>query len=150
MKAKFIKAINEGTWAIPSSEELPEKGEYWIEQIESLKRNLYNEFGDDILFDHLDGAIKRIKELITVIESVNENQNEFGEVHVQVMSHPRSDRKILDLLKDNFDNVSFAGGVGGGGWRIIVVEDPNATIEEVSDILFQYIERGVVKTVRYL
>ena len=69
------------------------------------------------------------------------------EIHVIIQSHPRSDRAILDLLKDNFSGVSYAGGIGRGGWRVIVVDDPTSSEETVSDVLYDYIQRGVVRSV---
>lgn len=86
-----------------------------------------------------------------VRESMEDGLNEFGEVHVWAHSTPRSDRKILDLLKEMWpENASYAGGIGSNGMRVFVVDDPNATVEEVSDVLAEYIERGIVESVDYL
>ena len=61
------KKVNEGTWAIPkTSHDKIEKGIFWIQKIENMKDDLYPVFGDDILFDCFDGAIKRIKELMNL------------------------------------------------------------------------------------
>ncbi|MFW6226406.1 MAG: hypothetical protein ACOC3V_05565 [bacterium] len=83
-----------------------------------------------------------------VKEYLNENlHNGYGFVSVVIKSHPRSDRKILDLLNDSFDFAKYAGGIGQGGERIIDVFGDDATIETVSDVLFQYIENGTVVSV---
>jgi len=64
-------------------------------------------------------------------------------IYVSIKSSPRSDRNILDLLKNNFKNVSYAGGIGIGGWRIIVIED-RTNIKKISNVLKKYIENGRV------
>jgi len=62
-----VKKLNEGTWAIPFTyEERKEKGKVYITKIEELKKEISSIFGDDILFDGLDGAIIRINELIEI------------------------------------------------------------------------------------
>lgn len=80
---------------------------------------------------------------------VKENINHFA-VDIAVESHPRSDRKIIDLLSEYYDNVKFAGGVGRDNIRVISVNDQTATVEDVSDILFKYIENGTVVHVDYV
>ena len=57
--SKF-KQYLEGTWAIPQTADGYKNA---ISKIKSLQKELYNIIGDDILFDHLDGAIDRIKEI---------------------------------------------------------------------------------------
>ena len=56
----------EGTWALPKTEEDKEKCLGYIQELESFKDKIYNVIGDDILFDGLDRAISRIKELINI------------------------------------------------------------------------------------
>ena len=86
-----------------------------------------------------------------VKESMEDRTNDFGEVHIWAKSSPRSDRKILDLLKQIWpEHASYAGGIGGSGMRVFVIDDPEATVEDVSDVLAEYIEKGIVKDVDYL
>lgn len=66
------KKVNEGTWAIPNSKEKrTHQGLLFISKIEKLKKELYPIFGDDLLFDKLDNAIKRLRELMKVNESLS-------------------------------------------------------------------------------
>jgi len=86
-----------------------------------------------------------------VKESMEDRTNDFGEIHIWAKSSPRSDRKILDLLKQIWpEYASYAGGIGGSGMRVFVIDDPEATVEEVSDVLAEYIEKGMIKSVDYL
>lgn len=70
--------IKEGTWALSKSpEKRQEEGAFWIAQIQELKDGIYNVFGDDILFDHFDHAIKRIEEMMAIPEEeISEGLNE--------------------------------------------------------------------------
>ena len=98
MKIKRYKELNEGTWAIPkNTEERRTQGSIFIQKIEDLKDEIYPIFGDDILFDGLDSAIKRIEELVEIPEeeieeSVNEDKYEerFGK------------KQTYEELKDKF------------------------------------------------
>jgi len=54
----YRRSLKEGTWKCR-----PDDGEEAVRKIEELKDWMYDKFGDDHLFDKLDGAIKRIKEL---------------------------------------------------------------------------------------
>lgn len=71
--------MNEGTWAIPKDfEKRQQEGIYWINRIKEIEKGINSIFGDDILFDELDAAIKRIRELMSVPdggikESINED-----------------------------------------------------------------------------
>jgi hypothetical protein len=60
---KFSK-LNEGTWSLPKTEEDKKKCLGYIKELEQFKDKIYNVIGDDILFDGLDAAILKIKELI--------------------------------------------------------------------------------------
>lgn len=73
-----IEFIDEGTWALSKSLEKRQKeGVIWIQKIKDFKEEIYNIFGDDMLFDHFDAAIRRIKELMTMPESeISEGLNE--------------------------------------------------------------------------
>jgi hypothetical protein len=68
---KIVKeSLNEGTWAIPKpAKKRLELGIEWTKKIEDLKEELYPVFGDDILFDGLDGALKRLEELMYMPDS---------------------------------------------------------------------------------
>lgn len=70
-----IEKFNEGVWALPKSKhKRNEEGRKYIVKIEKLKKEIYSIFGDDSLFDELDGAIKRIEELMELPESeIKEN-----------------------------------------------------------------------------
>ena len=57
---KFQEFINEGTWAL--SEDL-ENYSNFIKEVEELKDKYYNTIGDDELFDELDNAISRARDL---------------------------------------------------------------------------------------
>lgn len=70
-----------------------------------------------------------------------------GEIWITIESHPRRDRKIKNMLEEYFDDVKFAGGIGKTGDRVITIKDKTASVEEVSDILYQYVKSGVVKYV---
>lgn len=61
-----VKKLNEGTWAIPKTEEKRKEGKVFMGRIKSLKDDIYPVFGDDILFDGLDAAESRLKELIEI------------------------------------------------------------------------------------
>ena len=53
-----------GTWALPKKDtELKESKEV-IKDLKALKKRVYYFLGDDELFNNIDGAIKRINELI--------------------------------------------------------------------------------------
>lgn len=56
---KFNDVVTEGTWAI-RSKQIPEL----IADLEQLKTKAYHIAGDDELFDHLDGALDRLKRLM--------------------------------------------------------------------------------------
>lgn len=75
---KIMEEINEGIWALPKSYvERQERGHEFISLIEQYKDEIYNVFGDDILFDHFDNAIKRIEELMAIPEEeIKEGLNE--------------------------------------------------------------------------
>ena len=72
------EALNEETWALSKSfEKRQEEGAIWIQKIKDLKKEIYNIFGDDMLFDHFDAAIRRIKELMILPENeITESLNE--------------------------------------------------------------------------
>lgn len=72
------ESLNEGTWALPkSSQERKDAALYFTDIIERLKKEIYPVFGDDILFDEFDGAIRRIEELSAIPEEeITESLNE--------------------------------------------------------------------------
>lgn len=71
-------AMYEGTWALPGSyDKRYEEGIYYIKRLEDLKSEIYDVFGDDELFNGLDSAISRIRELMMAPrEKVEEDLNE--------------------------------------------------------------------------
>jgi len=71
MRAKLVK---EGIWALSKSyKKRQEQGNLCISKIKELKNFIYPIFGDDLLFDEFDGAIRRIKELMAVSEEEIKN-----------------------------------------------------------------------------
>ena len=69
IKEELKDVLKEGTWALPKTRtDGSIQAKKFINKIEKLKDEIYNVFGDDTLFDHFDGAIKRIKELVKLIK----------------------------------------------------------------------------------
>ena len=66
-------------------------------------------------------------------------------IRIAIDSNPRRDHKILSLCNE-VGQAYYAGGVGGGGWRVIIVED--STLEQVKEVLAKYIANGVVRDIR--
>ena len=58
--------MHEGTWARPTNEIEVGKAKQLVINLEGFKKRIYSLLGDDILFDHLDNAIKRMNELIKI------------------------------------------------------------------------------------
>ena len=79
MKIKRFNQINEGIWALSKGRHRRvEEGKKFIVKIEKLKKEIYPVFGDDSLFDELDGAIARIEELMELPEDqVKESKEEI-------------------------------------------------------------------------
>jgi hypothetical protein len=72
-----VKKFNESIWAIPKTiEERKEKGDKFLNRIISLKRDIYPVFGDDELFNGLDKAEERLKELILIPQEQIREDNE--------------------------------------------------------------------------
>lgn len=61
---KLKELLREGTWALPKNSKEIDKAKMFIKELEKFKDKIYNILGDDILFDHLDNAAKRMQELI--------------------------------------------------------------------------------------
>ena len=55
-----------GTWARPETDEEQIQAQAAIDLLKSFKTMIYTIIGDDQLFDSLDDAIKRMKELTEV------------------------------------------------------------------------------------
>ncbi len=55
-----------GTWAKPETDEEQIQAQVAIDLVKAYKTMIYDIIGDDQLFDSLDDAIKRIKELTEV------------------------------------------------------------------------------------
>ena len=96
------KKLEEGTWAIPKDpKERYSKGTYYLKKIEDLKEEIYPIFGDDILFDELDGAIKRLREMIlTSSDEIKEGLNE------EVTIPPELANQYLQVKKQMIDKQS--------------------------------------------
>ena len=58
-----------GTWAVPTNTEELQESEEFIKVLQKFKKDIYSTFGDDELFDCLDGAIYRIREIQAFVES---------------------------------------------------------------------------------
>ena len=52
-----------GTWAVPTNTQELQDGEMFIKILQNFKKDIYSTFGDDELFDNIDGAIHRIREM---------------------------------------------------------------------------------------
>ena len=65
MKIKRFNQINEGIWSLTKDKK---DGEKFLNKLKTFKDEVYNVFGDDELFNYLDGAEKRIKFLIDKIK----------------------------------------------------------------------------------
>jgi len=62
-------------------------------------------------------------------------------------SRPKIDKKIMNILREKYSEVHFAGDVSHNDTRIILIEDSNATVKNVVDLLNKYIEKGIVYSV---
>ncbi|MBC8294844.1 MAG: hypothetical protein H8E55_03485 [Pelagibacterales bacterium] len=77
--------------------------------------------------------------------SITKNkQNNMIESHIVFESSPRRDKKILGLIKSIDKTASYAGGVAGNGDRVIIA---NGTPNQYKEILNDYIEDGIVKSI---
>jgi len=63
-----------GTWALPKTKGDINRAKAGIEMLENFKTLIYLIVGDDELFDHIDMAIERIRELIPT-DKKKEKQN---------------------------------------------------------------------------
>lgn len=52
------RIISEGVWNLPEA-----KDDKYITELEKFQKTIWNKFGDDLLMDDLDSAIKRMKDL---------------------------------------------------------------------------------------
>lgn len=101
---KIHKLNEEGTWALPKSKKKRlDEGKKFIVKIEKLKKEIYPVFGDDLLFDEFDGAIRRIEELMEIPESeIKESKEEIpvlGDEEVFEFGLKMKDiRRIIILL----------------------------------------------------
>ena len=76
------KELEEGVWSF-----LPDRVPEFVKAVEELKDEYHGVVGDDDIFDHLDGAIRRAEELRTIYDSKPErtkftipaNENEMEE-----------------------------------------------------------------------
>jgi hypothetical protein len=58
--------VNEGTWLLPKDEKTRALAIQNIKDLEFMKESMYNYLGDDLLYDHIDNAIQRIRDLINI------------------------------------------------------------------------------------
>jgi DNA repair exonuclease SbcCD ATPase subunit len=65
LKDKSI-SLKEGVWALPTNEKEIEKGKEYIEKLKKFKDEIYHIFGDDEVFNGLDAALTRMKELVKI------------------------------------------------------------------------------------
>lgn len=80
------------------------------------------------------------------------DDEETGEINVVIKSlNTQNVFDIYDILKNEYNGVHM---IGGGrvkpGTNGIIIADENANIEDVSDLLFQYIAKGIVFSVDYV
>jgi hypothetical protein len=55
-----------GTWSLPTNEAETERARAATYMLQSFKKLIYPVVGDDELFDHIDDAIMRIRELAKI------------------------------------------------------------------------------------
>lgn len=103
---------------------------------ESLEENMYQKWGEYPLSkpQYENGS-----------EAQTHKNNNF--VSITIQYDPKTERDIVNLLNKKFDMAKPFGGVGKDGYKIIDVFGDDATIENVSDVLYKYIENGTVYTV---
>ena len=101
------ESLNEGTWALPkSSRERMDAALYFTDIIERLKKEIYLVFGDDILFDEFDGAIKRIEELSAIPEDeIKESLNEDVTIPPQLANQYLSIKKQISDKQSKRDQL---------------------------------------------
>lgn len=61
-----LQRLTEGTWALPKMPEDQQKVDEAIAKLEAFKTEYYNVLGDDEMFNGIDAAVARIKELANV------------------------------------------------------------------------------------
>jgi len=71
------------------------------------------------------------------------DKNNYKEYDIAVDSSPRRDAKILSLL-NTIGKARYAGGIGGGRWRIIWVKTKKYK-EDIEFLLKDYIAKGIVE-----
>lgn len=80
-----------------------------------------------------------------VNENMEENPNQRG--NVDVLLYPGQDQEeIISALQEYFDDVVIE---KFKGESFIVIKDPTASVEEVSDILAEFVEAGIVDYIDY-
>jgi hypothetical protein len=67
----------EGVWSLPAIGREVSNAKMAIAEIDGLKKRLYSIFGDDSLFDDLDRAISKIKELAINAYAVNYTKKNY-------------------------------------------------------------------------
>lgn len=106
-----IEKFNEGIWAIPkNSVKRDSEGKKYIAKIEKLKKQIYPIFGDDLLFDEFDGAIKRIEELMELPDDqIKESYESLDDNEIYEFNLKMKDiREIIMLVMEtDFDMSTY-------------------------------------------
>jgi len=91
-----IHRLREGVWALRI-----DYAQEAIQKIEELKKWLYGKFGDDQLFDKLDGAIKDIKNMAKSKEAIETKCSICGQsdVHGMRINGQRICRDCLEEVR---------------------------------------------------
>jgi len=80
-----------------------------------------------------------------VNENMEENPKQRGDV--DVLLYPGQDQEeIIDTLTEYFNKVAVQ---NFDGKSFIVIKDPTASVEEVSDVLAEFIEAGIIEYIDY-
>lgn len=87
------ESLNEGTWALPKSEDVKMQA---IEKLTDFSREYFSLIGDDELFNHLDAAIERIKELPLDSEEGSEKLYEASSKPFRI--EDKDWERMLDLV----------------------------------------------------
>jgi len=160
---KIAKLNEEGVWALPKSQhKRSEEGKKYITKIEKLKKEIYPIFGDDLLFDEFDGAIRRIEELMELPESeIKESNNVVGAAdddEVYAFNLRMKDiRRIIVLIfgnVHNMDDIAFLKTINisvvtqpasqyDKGGEYIYVDVPNSFVIKIWEDGFVALENGL-------
>jgi len=90
--------INEGTWALKIR-----RANTMIRELEKLEKRWWNIIGDDILYDKIDGAIDRIKQLqrTAARDKVNPQIEDDEEFPIEEEPMPEASEEFANILNES-------------------------------------------------